>query len=311
VGAKGKGGGVQSRDDVLKAGDVIWVAPKDYGQAQQHHLVVDTALFSSRRRSTAPWGCHGPHTGRVLAVVGGFAYSGSQFDRACRASAAGFVFKPIVYAAALDNGLQADRPGARRADRDRPGSRQDMDPEETTKADLGLLRRRFGPAVEKSRNLMTVARTGDGLPEGRGVRQRSASTTKRSACLTVLGSGEVTLLAVCGYATLNNGGKQVTPTLIDRIQDAGVAHSGVMTRQRVQGLQRGEMTGQVEPSSSTTQADHHAATPIRSLDLEGVSSAALRECYQARLANVRSGKTGTTNEERTLGSWLHADLLVA
>ena len=46
-----------------------------------------------------------PHTGRVLAMVGGFSYSGSQFNRATQAMRQpGSSFKPIVYAAALDNG---------------------------------------------------------------------------------------------------------------------------------------------------------------------------------------------------------------
>ena len=46
-----------------------------------------------------------PHTGRVLAVVGGFSYAASQFDRAVQAKRQpGSSFKPIVYAAAMDNG---------------------------------------------------------------------------------------------------------------------------------------------------------------------------------------------------------------
>ena len=46
-----------------------------------------------------------PHTGRVLAMVGGFSYSQSEFNRATQAMRQpGSSFKPIVYAAALDNG---------------------------------------------------------------------------------------------------------------------------------------------------------------------------------------------------------------
>jgi penicillin-binding protein 1A len=46
-----------------------------------------------------------PQTGRVLAMVGGFSYDQSQFNRATQAlRQPGSSFKPLVYAAALDNG---------------------------------------------------------------------------------------------------------------------------------------------------------------------------------------------------------------
>jgi penicillin-binding protein 1A len=46
-----------------------------------------------------------PHTGRVLAMVGGFSFAQSEFNRATQAQRQpGSAFKPFVYAAALDNG---------------------------------------------------------------------------------------------------------------------------------------------------------------------------------------------------------------
>ena len=48
-----------------------------------------------------------PHTGRVLAIVGGFSFSLSQFDRATQAKRQpGSAFKPLVYVTALDNGYK-------------------------------------------------------------------------------------------------------------------------------------------------------------------------------------------------------------
>ena len=48
-----------------------------------------------------------PNTGRVQAVVGGFSFAASQFDRALQARRQpGSSFKPIVYAEAIDNGYK-------------------------------------------------------------------------------------------------------------------------------------------------------------------------------------------------------------
>ena len=46
-----------------------------------------------------------PHTGRVLAMVGGYSYQRSQFNRATQARRqTGSSFKPFVYLCALENG---------------------------------------------------------------------------------------------------------------------------------------------------------------------------------------------------------------
>ena len=59
-----------------------------------------------------------PYTGRVLAMVGGFSFDQSEFNRATQAMRQpGSSFKPFVYAAALDNGYTPSTRRARRADR--------------------------------------------------------------------------------------------------------------------------------------------------------------------------------------------------
>ncbi len=85
--------------DVVKPGDAFFVepldppaAPGDFGLRQVPE--VNGAIVAMD-----------PHTGRVLALSGGFSYASSQFDRAMQAQRQpGSSFKPFVYATALDNG---------------------------------------------------------------------------------------------------------------------------------------------------------------------------------------------------------------
>ena len=97
-----------------------------------------------------------PHTGRVLALVGGFSYGQSQFNRAVQAlRQPGSAFKPFVYAAALDNGytpssVVLDAPIEIQAWRmARSGS-----PRTTPSKFYGPSTLRRG--IEQSRNVMTV-----------------------------------------------------------------------------------------------------------------------------------------------------------
>src|SRR6185312_9906027 len=91
------GPGVAKPQDVVKPGDVIYVEPTDnkaeYGLRQVPQ--VNGAILAMD-----------PHTGRVLAMSGGFSFASSQFDRAMQAMRQpGSAFKPFVYAAALDAGF--------------------------------------------------------------------------------------------------------------------------------------------------------------------------------------------------------------
>ncbi len=87
--------------DVLNPGDVVWVAPKVSTQP--------TGVWSLMQIPEIGGGllAMDPHTGRVHAVVGGFSFSQSQFDRALQAKRQpGSSYKPFVYATALDNGYK-------------------------------------------------------------------------------------------------------------------------------------------------------------------------------------------------------------
>ena len=95
------GRGIKTPDDVLSVGDVVYVSAVDgpEGHFKLRQLPeIEGALVVMD-----------PHTGRVLAMVGGFSFAQSQFNRATQAyRQPGSSFKPFVYSAALDlNGWTA------------------------------------------------------------------------------------------------------------------------------------------------------------------------------------------------------------
>ena len=163
-----------------------------------------------------------PHTGRVLAMSGGYDFARSQFNRATQAKRQpGSAFKPIVYLAALDSGftpatLILDAPFVIDQGPGLPKWR----PANYTKKFYGPSTMRLG--IEKSRNLMTVR-----LAQTIGIEKVAEYAEKLGVVDTLprrlsmaLGAGETTLLRLTtAYAMLVNGGKKIRPTLIDRIQD--------------------------------------------------------------------------------------------
>jgi penicillin-binding protein 1A len=163
-----------------------------------------------------------PHTGRVLAMVGGFDYKISEFNRATQAKRQpGSAFKPFVYAAALDAGftpasLVLDAPFVM----DQGEGKKKWKPKNYTTRFYGPSTLRVG--IESSRNLMTV-RLAQYLGMDRVVEYASKFGLNRGMEATLansLGASEVTLLDLTtAYSSLVNGGYKVTPTFVDRIQN--------------------------------------------------------------------------------------------
>src|SRR5882762_726794 len=163
-----------------------------------------------------------PQTGRVLAMVGGFSYDQSQFNRATQAlRQPGSSFKPIFYAAALDNGytpstVVLDAP----LEIDQGPGIGVWKPENYEGKFYGPSTLRFG--LEHSRNVMTVRLAQDvGMPLIAEYAKRFGVYDDLPAYLSFsLGAGETTLLRmVTAYSMFDNGGRRVKPTLVDRIQD--------------------------------------------------------------------------------------------
>jgi penicillin-binding protein 1A len=208
----GLGAEVKAPADVVSVGDVVHVAPA--AEEGLWHLVqipeVNGALVAMD-----------PHTGRVLAMVGGFSYGHSQFNRAVQAlRQPGSAIKPFVYAAALDSGYT---PASVVLD----APIEFALPSGETWSPQNYSREFYGPStlrrgIELSRNAMTV-RLADDMGIGKLVEftQRLGIYDKMPRMLAMaLGAGETTLLKMTtAYSVIANGGKRIEPTLIDRIQD--------------------------------------------------------------------------------------------
>ena len=211
---KDRGKPVARVSQVLNPGDVIYVETfenrpgqwrlKQVPEVEGGIIVMD------------PW------TGRVQALVGGFSYDESQFNRATQAfRQPGSSFKPFVYAAALDNGytpssVVLDAP----IEIDQGPGLGVWKPENYAKQFYGPQTLRFG--IEQSRNVMTVRLAQDvGMPLVVDYAKRFGVYDDLLPVLSMaLGAGETTLLRMAaGYSIFANGGRKVRPTLIDRIQD--------------------------------------------------------------------------------------------
>ncbi|MEO0785721.1 MAG: PBP1A family penicillin-binding protein, partial [Pseudomonadota bacterium] len=163
------------------------------------------------------------HTGRVLAMTGGFSFYRSAFNRATQANRQiGSAFKPFVYAAALERGFTPASTVL-----DAPFVEFDVEADDFWAPGnyaegrfYGLSTMRLG--LEKSRNLMTVRLAQDiGMEAVSEFGERLGIYDTLDPYLAMsLGAGETTLMDLAkGYATLVNGGKTVQPILLDRIQD--------------------------------------------------------------------------------------------
>jgi penicillin-binding protein 1A len=294
--------------DVLSPGDVIYVAPKaEENKDDDEDEKEDASTAEGWRLVQIPEVAGAiivmdPHTGRVLADVGGFSFAASQFDRGIQAKRQpGSAFKPIVYATALDNGyspssIVLDAPLAIEQ-----GQGQDIwKPENYENKFYGPSTLRLG--LEKSRNLMTVRLAQDlGMPIIAEYARRFNVYDQLPPLLSMaLGAGETTLLRmVTAYASFANGGKRVQPTLIDRIQDRYGRTIWRHDNRECPGCVAESWQGQPVPQLADDRKqiiDPHTAYQVVSL-LEGVVKRGTG--YRvSKVGKPLAGKTGTTNDEK-------------
>ena len=294
--AKSGGKAVTKVGQVLNSGDVVYVEPAKLAGQYRLHQVPEV---SGAMVVEDPW------TGRVLAMVGGFSYDQSQFNRATQAlRQPGSSFKPIVYAAALDNGytpstLILDAP----IEIDQGPGLGVWKPENYENNFFGPSTLRFG--IEHSRNVMTVRLAQDlGMPLIAEYAKRFGIYDDLPPYLSfALGAGETTLLRmVTAYAMFDNGGRRVKPTLIDRIQDR-YGHTVYRHDEReCIGCDAKKWGNQPEPSLIDRREqvlDPMTAYQITSI-MEGVvlRGTAAGAGFQKEVGKPVAGKTGTTNDEK-------------
>lgn len=284
-------------DGVLKVGDVIYVEPIGDDLAT-------TNRFKLRQKPKVSGAlvAMDPHTGRVLAMAGGFSFADSQFNRATQAfRQPGSSFKPFVYAAALDNGytpssVVLDGP----IKVDQGGDLGIWEPKNYGGKFAGPSTLRLG--IEKSRNLMTVRLAKDmGMPLVAQYAERFGIYDKMLPVLSMsLGSGETTVMRMAAaYSVLANGGKAIKPSLIDRIQDR-YGKTIFKHEQRIcNDCNAQTWDGQQEPVLEDDREqvlDPMTAYQMTSI-MEGVVTRGTAPAVK-ELGVPVAGKTGTTNEEK-------------
>jgi penicillin-binding protein 1A len=241
-----------------------------------------------------------PHTGRVLAMTGGFSYEISQFDRANQAKRqTGSAIKPFIYLAALDHGftpstLVLDAPFVV----DQGPGLPKWNPTNYEHQFYGPVPLRVG--MEESLNLVT-ARVGTtiGLDVVKQYVERFGILDNMPLeNAFILGAGETTpLRLMTAYSMLVNGGKRIHPTFIDRVQDRN-GHTIYRADGRPCDQCNGvEWSGQAPPDVPDTReqiADERSAYQIVSM-LEGVVQRGTGRIVSA-VGKPLAGKTGTTND---------------
>ena len=200
-------------EQIFKINDLIYVEK------------ITDGMFSLRQLPDVNGGIvvMDPYSGRVLAMSGGFSFKKSEFNRVSQAKRQpGSAFKPFIYALALENNytpssLILDAPIVL----DQGEDLKMWKPENYGKKFYGLSTLRTG--VEKSRNLMTVRISQDlGIDKIINFSKKLNIYDNPDELLSVsLGSAETTLINITSaYCSFVNGGKLVTPIIIDRIQDS-------------------------------------------------------------------------------------------
>ena len=301
------GGEPKSVAEVVKPGDVILVEKN-----------LQTGQFSLQQVSNVEGGLIAldPHTGKVLAMVGGYSFKKSQFNRVTQAMRqTGSTFKPIVYLAALENGysptdLILDAPFVL----DQGPGQPLWKPVNYSKRFYGLMTLRQG--IEKSRNLMTVRLAQDvGMDKVAEYAKKMGVNPNLPELLSMsLGAGETKLINMArAFGILVNGGKKIDTYLIERIQDRN-GHTIYRHDQRECENCSVEKWNE-QPVPQLIDDREQIIDPLSAYQMVSIMEGVVQYGTGARLKSLGyhlAGKTGTTNKNQD--AWFvgfSPDLVVA
>ncbi len=293
ISADGVAWNSRSIGSMLSPGDVVYVEPISEGSGEYRLRQIPEVSGGLVAMD--------PHTGRVHAVVGGFSFDQSEFNRATQAlRQPGSAYKPFVYATALDNGytpssVVLDGP----ITIENPGS-EPWTPSNYDNSFAGPRTLRYG--IERSKNLMTVRLAKDiGMPLVAEYSRRFGVYDDMLPLLSMsLGAGETTVLRMTSaYSMFVNGGRRIRPTMIDRIQDRTGKTIFKHDRRECADCVAEAWSGQAEPvvvDEREQVLDPLTAYQITSM-LEGVVERGTATTIKA-VGKPLAGKTGTTNDAK-------------
>jgi len=212
---------LKTADDILQVGDIIYVAEGNVSTADSKDKMAACSWLAQVPKVSGALVSLNPQNGSISALIGGFDYYSSKFNRVTQAERQpGSSFKPFIYSAAIDKGYTAasiinDAPVVF----DAPGLEDTWRPENYSGKIYGETRLR--KALIKSRNLVSI-RLLRNIGIGYAIRYAQRFGLEKAKLphnlSLALGSGTLTPLELAtGYATFANGGYRVNPYFIEHI----------------------------------------------------------------------------------------------
>ncbi len=310
------GGQPKKVSEVLTKGDVIIVEQIAEKDTSARKMPKNSFYLRQLPNVEGALIAMNPHTGKIEAMVGGYSFQKSQYNRATQAKRqTGSSFKPIVYLTALENGYEPtdlilDAPFVL----DQGAGQPLWKPVNYSKKFYGLMTLRQG--IEKSRNLMTVRLAQDvGMDKVAETTRKMGINSDLPQLLSMsLGAGETKLInMVSAYSMIVNGGKKVEPYLIERIQNRkGLTIYKHDSRECLNcSVEKWENQTVPELSDSREQI----IDPLSAYQMVSILEGVVQHGTGARLRTLGkhlAGKTGTTNKNQD--AWFvgfSPDLVVA